>query len=206
MKVIATINQKGGTGKTLLSTNLAVASVLAGHTTALIDLDPQCSAVGWSDKRTEKKPAVIATPAPRLQHWLNISSDNGATLAFIDTAPNIGSPVLEAARAADFVLVPSRAGDVDLEAIPPTMEVIAMAKTRASVVLNAVKTGSNIGSEGQAKAKALGLPCTPFVIGERVGFVRAFNQGASIMEYEPNSRSTQEIQRLWKYLEKEVGV
>jgi chromosome partitioning protein len=206
MKIVATINQKGGTGKTMLSTNLAVASVLAGHTTALIDLDPQCSAMGWSDKRGTKTPAVIATPAPRLQHWLDLASDNGATLAFIDTAPNIGSPVLEAARAADFVLVPSRAGDVDLEAIPPTMEVIKMAKTRASVVLNAVKCGSNLGIEGREKAKELGLPCAPFVIGERVGFVRAFNKGESITEYEPNSESAREIQCLWKFVEKELEV
>lgn len=206
MKIIACINQKGGTGKTMLSTNLAVAAESAGHTTALIDLDPQCSAMRWGDKRKTESPAVIATPALRLNHWLNIAVENGATLAFIDTAPNIESPVLEAARAADFVIIPSRAGDVDIEAIPPTMEVIELTHTRASVVLNAVRPGSNIGTEGKRRAEALGLPCAPFSISERVGFVRAFNQGVSITEYEPHSASAREIGLLWGYVQKQLEV
>ena len=41
---IATMSQKGGTGKTNAGVNLVVAAQLAGHTAALIDLDPQATA------------------------------------------------------------------------------------------------------------------------------------------------------------------
>ncbi len=44
MKTLAILSRKGGTGKTTLATNLAVAAEIAGHTTVLLDLDPQSSA------------------------------------------------------------------------------------------------------------------------------------------------------------------
>ena len=52
MPVIAMINQKGGTGKTTLSTNLA--SALAETSPVLLlDADPQGSAQDWADSRLQ---------------------------------------------------------------------------------------------------------------------------------------------------------
>ena len=45
MKVVSVISQKGGSGKTTLALHLAVASSTAGRNTAVLDLDPQVSAV-----------------------------------------------------------------------------------------------------------------------------------------------------------------
>jgi pilus assembly protein CpaE len=44
--MICVLGPKGGTGKTLVSTNLAVSLALAGHRTALIDLDLQFGDIG----------------------------------------------------------------------------------------------------------------------------------------------------------------
>lgn len=208
LKVLGIISQKGGPGKTMLATNLSIAALLAGHSVVVIDTDPQCSATRWWDKRKKsgigERPYVIAAPAPRIKHLLDVSKDNGATFAFIDTGPNVESPVLDAARAASFILIPSRPADVDIEAIQPTMDVVKMAEKPSRVVFNAVKPGSNIGTEAQATAKDMELTTVPFEIGERLGFVRAFNNGKSILETEPKSNSAREIQRLFRYLEKEM--
>ena len=58
MRTIAVCNAKGGAGKTTLVIHLAVASVQQGHDVAVVDLDPQLTAVNWSQRRSSRDPVV----------------------------------------------------------------------------------------------------------------------------------------------------
>ena len=66
MYTVTLIAQKGGTGKTTLAINPAVAAEAVGLRTALVDLDLQASAAGWGDHRESDCPVVAAVPAAGL--------------------------------------------------------------------------------------------------------------------------------------------
>ena len=107
MKTIAVVSQKGGSGKTTLALHLAVASAEAGSNTAVIDLDPQASAANWSDRREAELPVVLSAHARRLPHEIRRVRETGGEMLYLDTAPHSDSAALEAAAAADLVLVPN---------------------------------------------------------------------------------------------------
>jgi len=56
MQRIVVINPKGGSGKTMLATNLASFFSNQGKVTTLMDLDPQGSSVFWALNRPEQAP------------------------------------------------------------------------------------------------------------------------------------------------------
>jgi hypothetical protein len=58
IKILVIESQKGGTGKTTLAINLAVAAEQAGKATVVLDLDPQASAAGWRDRARPKLPRL----------------------------------------------------------------------------------------------------------------------------------------------------
>lgn len=81
MKVLALINQKGGSGKTTIALHMATAAWQAGLNTLLIDLDPQTSAAEWHDSRAEEFPAVLSIQPTRLQKALQTAAESTPTLS-----------------------------------------------------------------------------------------------------------------------------
>ena len=205
MKVMSLVSQKGGTGKTMLATHLSVEAERHGHTVALIDLDPQASAANWGDHRVPETPVVVATPASRLKHCLEIAQTNGATLVIVDTAPHTEASTLEIAKASSLVIIPCQPSLADIEAIENTATLIKIAGKPACVVLNRVPANTDLGIQARKAVKNYDIECAPCEIGSRVAFIHAYNSGETAVEIEPNSKSATEIRALYKYLAKEIG-
>src|SRR5579863_6367431 len=108
MRVVALINQKGGSGKSTLTACLAVAAREAGERVFLIDMDPQKSLTKWGHRREEKDlPVEFVSPA-KLEAALAALAKGQVTLVLIDT-PATDSPAGDAAmKAADFCIIPAR--------------------------------------------------------------------------------------------------
>lgn len=199
MHTIAIISQKGGTGKTTLAINLAVASELAGKPSVIIDLDPQASAKSWHDNRQGKSPAVISAQASRLPELMETARTHGAALVIIDTAPHSETASLAAARAADLILIPCRPGILDIRAIATSADLAALSKTPALAVLTACPYRGTLPEEATAAIKTYGLTVAPAHITHRSAFMHSLTASQSVMEYEPEGRGAEEIKHLYKF-------
>ena len=199
MQTIALLSRKGGSGKTTLSIALSVQASIAGETCAALDLDPQASMMSWSDLREDESPAVIATPAARLDKVLAGAEEQGVSLAVLDTMPHAESSILTAARLTDFALVPVRPSLLDLVSIEQTLEICRLAKIQPVVVINAVKSKSLLVEAKNAIATMTCELC-PVALWDRTDYPRSLAAGLSPVEYEPQGKASKEIQRLYKWL------
>ena len=198
MKVISIVSQKGGVGKTTIAVHLAVAAANEGLTVALIDLDPQATAAQWSDWRGGENPAVVAAPHARLAPTLAEAKKAGVDLVVIDSPPAADSAAVAAAKAADLVLIPTRASAFDLHAIKTTAELVRVAQKPAYVVLNAVPPRATALIEEVATViNSLQLAISPVSLVDRAAFRHAVINGQTAGEYEPAGKAAEELQRLY---------
>jgi chromosome partitioning protein len=200
MKVVAIISQKGGAGKTTLALNLAVASELADKPAAIFDLDPQASSIGWKDSRESESPAVLSLHAARIDHYLDMARSNGAALVIFDTAPHSQKDALDAAQAADIILIPCKPSLVDLRAISSSVKIAQLAGKPAIAVLTQTQARGNLTDEAAEAINSYGIPLAPVSIGNRMAFVHAFTVGKGVLETEPSSKASDEITALYSFI------
>lgn len=207
MKILAVLSFKGGPGKTTISLHLSVAAELAGQTVAVFDLDPQESAVMWKDIRQSETPAVISADVRNLSQLLEVAESNGATLTILDTPPNDKDIAAAAVRAADLVIIPSKAAPLDVRAIASTIQIVKEEKTPGCVVLNAVPARGNLPQQAQYVVEnTYQMPCAPCTLGHRIAFVHAITDGLNAQEFEPKGKAATEINALYNYIAKQMEI
>jgi chromosome partitioning protein len=203
MKTIAIISQKGGAGKTTVAVHLAVCAELAGQRSAIIDLDPQASALEWASRRNAENPEVIHATPEQLATLLDQAKANGADIAIIDTAPHSDRAATIAAGFADVILIPCRPAAFDVAAIPTTLDILklAKAKDKAAILLNAVPPQGKTGDEAEAGLSTLAR-VVPVRLVHRAAYSHAVNDGRSVEEFEPNGKAAEEIRGLYHWIMK----
>ena len=124
MSIIAVVGNKGGTGKTTLSLNLA-AGLAARESVVIIDADPQQSAYQWRlvGKDDDGLPTVVAAAygLDKTVHALRDAHEH----VVIDCPPSIKATQTEQAlRLADHALIPVQPSPMDLWATTHIARVI----------------------------------------------------------------------------------
>jgi chromosome partitioning protein len=201
---IAIISQKGGAGKTTLAINLAVEAERQNLSSLLLDLDPQSSSTEWGDARAEDYPVVMSTHASRMNKLIDKAESSNAKFVFIDTAPHSENSALEAAKIADIVLIPCRAGILDIKAIQSSLNICSLAKTNALVVLNAIPSQHAIADEAREAIKIIGGHVCQFSIGQRIAFNHAMTIGQGVVEFDIKSKASIEIQNIFNLINKVI--
>lgn len=210
MHIVAVLNQKGGVGKSTLSTNLAAAAHLAGRRTLVLDLDEQGSAMDWFHARQPDSQldglgvarADRALSAPKFR-----ALASGYEAVFCDGPPRLGEITRAAAVVADVVLIPLRAGGFDYWACPETLatldeadairEQLGKRPVRRLVVINGALAGSRVARFAfEALSDTEGLTVASVVVHNRVAFAEAAVSGESVLTVAPESAAAAEVRSL----------
>ncbi len=143
MRIIAIVNQKGGSGKTTTAVNLAATLVEKGKKVLLIDMDPQGSASMWYGFKDQGKGLYqVLTDGEKLENV--IEKTKLENLHIVPASPLLSGveKALSGEVASESILkdrvasLPSRPWDYLLIDCPPTLGILSLnALTLANEVL-----------------------------------------------------------------------
>lgn len=211
MHTIVLATQKGGSGKSTLAVSLALAARKAGHNVRLIDADPQGTLSSWRRRRVDAEPIVEAVHAVQdIEPRLRALRDSGVTLTIIDAAGGVSSTRTAAIRHADLCLIPARPTTADIEATASTLSLVRAWNKPFAFVLNQVPSrGRRIDDAAETLADEAAIDlgdvlARPFIV-MRNDHQDALSAGLAVSEYAPASKSTEEIRRLWNWIEARLG-
>lgn len=128
-KIIAVVNQKGGSGKTTISMQLAGSLSRRDNRVLVVDADPQGTATRWAASAEDEKPfpaAVVGLSAANAKVHREVKKfvDNYDYI-LIDCPPAADSPVPQSAlMIADLALVPIIPSPLDMWAAVGIRQVI----------------------------------------------------------------------------------
>ena len=196
MRTILIFSGKGGSGKSTVSRELAVAATLAGRNVAIADLDPQAGITGWYGRRVAATPAMVKLPAG---HSLASLINTGLDELVIDLPPGLPSYVSTLISQADAVLVPCRPSPDDLAAAAGVMTSVGK-HPRWAFVLTQTLHRSRLNDGALRQLAALGR-VAPVSLGARQDFPLAAIDGMAAVEF-PSTKSANEVTQLRAYVDK----
>jgi chromosome partitioning protein len=200
MKVIAVLNQKGGSGKTTIATHLARALQLEGVDVLLVDSDPQGSARDWAAVREDQPLTVVGIDRPTIDRDLKHVARKDFVV--IDGAPQAADLAVSAIKAADFVLIPVQPSPYDIWATADLVELVKQrieltdGRLQAAFVVSRAIKGTRIGGEIAKALAGYGLPVLESRITQRVSYPGTAAEGTTVLDAEPDGDAAGEIRAL----------
>ncbi|MCK0149623.1 AAA family ATPase [Marivita sp. S6314] len=185
--VITVAQQKGGSGKTTVSANLAIGFLRQGKSVALVDIDPQGSLGRWFMTRIENETGPFenlefaTSSAWGITYEVRKLSDSH-DIVIIDTPPKADSDLRPALRVADLVVVPVSVSHVDLWATEGVLDLARREGKDTLVVLNRARKNTNLGAEVAQAAEALEARIAQAQLANRVIYAEALGQGRGAAE------------------------
>lgn len=198
--IIAFVNQKGGTGKTTLSVNVAAALAKTGSKVLLIDADKQGSAGTWASLRHETPFQVVSMARENMaRDAMKLAADYDHTI--IDGPPHAQEVARSCIIAADFVALPIEPSGLSTWASDLTVKQVREAQEykpalKCGFVVSRRIGKTVIGRDIRTMASAAGIPILDADIEQRVAFAESMTMGQTIFEWAPGSPADAEISRL----------
>jgi chromosome partitioning protein len=203
MKTICIGNEKGGTGKSTITANLAVEAVRAGKKVLVIDADVQQSSIDFRGIRSDKDglPQFQAVSITKNTIHKDIGSFTDFDLVLIDAGGRDTAVFRSAILAADLLLIPVLPSQYDIWATQGTIEALDQARTfkpiEARFILNQVIPNTTVAKEALEALQEFEVPLLNTKLHSRVAYKQSVGEGKGVTEYE-NGKAAAEVKALYE--------
>ena len=197
-KVIAFSNQKGGSGKSTLSANLAVLWSNSGYKVAVIDADPQKSLTYWLSERKKYYGADdmginfynfdirnLAEEVKKIKRKYDF--------IIIDSPPAITFETLQIIKASNGVFVPVQPSPLDLMATLPFLQIARDERKKPLIILNSVMPRAILTEAMILRLRFSGAKIARSRISSKVVFAESFAVGRGVIDINVTSDAAKEI-------------
>ena len=201
--------EKGGTGKTTISTNLAALRALDGYDVLLVDTDPQKTASFWSLTRDDNN---ILPRVTTIQKFDNVKKEIQALKSkfddiIIDAGGRDSVELRTSLLVANKAVFPLRASQFDLWTLAKVNSHVSDAKAindglNAFVMINQASANPSVKESEEAGGfldDFVELRLLNTMIAERIAFRKAAISGKSVKELQPeDKKASSEILSLYE--------
>jgi chromosome partitioning protein len=196
-KAIALLQQKGGSGKTTTSVNLAGGLRELGYTVVIADMDKdKPDAWSWTIKSDTMKDMAQQIDEKQARDQLAILKEQ-YNFVIIDTPPNFQTAALKAALLADLVIIPAAPSGMDLSGLMEAKDLALTAGRPYKLLANRVSKNTTM-SRSLLNVLEEDGQCFEAAIPQSVKFVEAEAAGLYIGEYAPESDAHIQVRRFAK--------
>ena len=185
-KIILITHQKGGVGKSTITYNLAC-NIRENAKVCIIDMDFQGSLINISELSE-----VPIFNADKLNETIKSDYD----FIFIDTPPYLNEKIVDLCNISDVIIIPTKAGVLDLLAIKSTIDIVKQAKSenKAIIVFNMIKPNTTLTEEIKSQLQDYNIKVSKNMLSDLVSFSRS----VLVNGVEENNNAQKQIDNLTK--------
>ena len=197
-KIIAFSNQKGGSGKTTLSVNLAVLWANSEYKVAVIDADAQQSLTYWLSARKKyygSEPTGIdyfSFDPRNLRDNLN-KIKKKYDFIIIDSPPAITFETIQIIKSADAIFVPVQPSPLDLMATIPFINIARDERKKTTVILNRVMPRAKLTDAMIMRLRYAGAKIARSRVSGKIIYAETFIVGRGVVDISITSEASKEI-------------
>ena len=197
-KVVAFSNQKGGSGKSTLSANIAVLWSNSGYKVAVIDADQQKSLTFWLSERKKYYGADDVGIDAYSFETRNLSEEikkikKKYDFIIIDSPPAITFDTVQIIKVSNGLFVPGQPSPLDLMATLPFLQIAREEKKKPLIILNRVMPRAKLTDAMILRLRYSGGKIARSRISSKVIFAETFTVGRGVIDINITSDAAKEI-------------
>jgi chromosome partitioning protein len=195
--VIGIVSPKGGSGKTTTAVHLARSIQQTGDSVAILDTDPQGSALAWHSRQSDGYSVpVLHADTDDVSGALQDVGDR-AGVVVIDGAAKIEPRTGRIVRVSDVCLIPVQPTPLDSWGVEQVVRAVRDSGTPAAFLITQQKARTNLAKQvAGGLSDQYELPVLDSRLSHRVAFAESMFDGRTALDVSGASKAKQEVRAL----------